>query len=57
MTPRTGSRRKRVLIGATAIVLAGAGLGTWFATKSSGAATPAITTSTKTRRRRTCHYR
>ena len=48
MTPdrTTGTRRRRILIGATVVVLAGAGVGIWFATKSSGAATPGITTTT-----------
>ena len=43
---KTGPRKRRVLIGATVVVLAGAGVGTWFATKSSAAATPGITTTT-----------
>ena len=43
---RTGSRKKRLLIGSTAMLLIAAGTGTWFATKSSGAATPGITTTT-----------
>jgi macrolide-specific efflux system membrane fusion protein len=44
---KSGSRRKRLLIGGTAIVLVGAGAGTWFATNGSAAATPGITTTTK----------
>ncbi len=43
---RFGSRGKRLAIGATVVVLVGAGLGTWFATKSSSAATTGITTTT-----------
>ncbi len=47
---RRWSARRRLTVGAAVVVVAGAGLGTWLATKSSGAATtgPITTTSVQT---------